>query len=1500
MKKLALATLATALLWGCASVEMKPVSLQALSDGQPDPCPVAAEQPCLLTLSRAAQRGDREAAGEALIAGALRRTDLPQEGRDDAIRLGLWLNPAPKLPAELHEQLRGLAQGLQVPADPVPSEAIILFKDARDTPDTKAGKPTLRVPLTVPAGAGPLQGDALVAQVVAAAGGVAGVYQRDRVVPAAPLTYQLLGLPVGGAAGAWESASRVGRADQLLREARPTEAFMLLQEAVRRHPEGADLCSSHAALQYMLHRAASLASGELDEAFIDAFNKSELEPPEAQKPVCQYINEVSRFESVWRNTSLEERPDRWFSPADRQTYQSEMEALGRAFPGLPAERLKLFGAWAVAYNGQPDGPCDDGFEQRKEDVIEDLYARLEGNGRDDLAVFARTSDIFDDNYQIRPASIRRLLAWLDQPERRWYRLTGASGALAVGSVGAMMQGTDTTALAPVCNLAFEETQRLIAQDTFEGFTGRNNTRLLTSLFPLMTCPDQEQSTALVDQVLTRSMEGGDGRAGILAVITSTGGSLLQYAFTGRLQQGTQVLFALNNGLQRVRSSLGDSDEDKALIAVIHVIRALSATLAQGANPHPTLNEAAATFAQVTPTEANPEAPMMLRLAPALRLATRGVQGLVHLVQGDTAAALGALKAMDTNLEADLKILLLNFEQPDHSAAVTRLIRVGASLVDLVESPGANAGKLKADLATTRTRGEAEQRWWAVGLELGRVVLHDVFAYVIAESDRAGADVALDEGEVILARMVEGALDDFGLRGSDWELLQLAPPLHTALLTYLTSNAEEDEAMEAAAQTIQRPLREALVRVQQTLAKNANDDDQGDTVQMLVDMVEVAATVGIENLLRGDAGKINFADHVEKKVATYPPEQRSYAQMLAGVLKLAFGDNPDDAHASFDRAEASALEGALRQHAYLPKAFEANGNFTQDNPEHALKAINEVLKFGEPALACNKAHQTHGILPTKAWALERLGRHDEADDALAFYKRLIDAGFTGDGVVQCKIQSRRAELQAQINIEDRFSPSAPGAGDGTFQIGFGWATGATGNQDRIVCVGSPLATPRYDRIIHAYLARAMYAFRAGDDKTAHLALLEALTTGRLLIHGSPQSLGVAEASGLTESRQELYLPLVHITALVARTRGHVHTARQLDDLARALAAAQDTPLLEQLPGGEEDAKEDDDEEEDEEGLHSLLRGFDEFKGLPGLLRATLEAQKPDDLATLKKTFEGAARGSRLMPTWGVGVALNIHQAWIGELKEAGEAIKRVRPPRRDPAATAAIEGWRLLLEATNTRKPTDTAKVEPHIQALIQAGLYNEASELAVRMARILVEVNRGEEGLKLVQATREAMGDKAPHIAYMDLDRALWAHWDQRGDVNSLATSLVAFIQNQHGRIPVQDELSASSNMIALLGRLGRDEQLLGVIDDVTLMVSRTLGTRDAVVFRMRVVKLALTAKQGSLDPDALSTLIKARADVQGLDRQTEEVLDALKGAPPAEVGAIAETYLRSIFPGRP
>ena len=67
----------------------------------------------------------------------------------------------------------------------------------------------------------------------------------------------------------------------------------------------------------MLHRAASLASGELDEAFIDAFNKSELEPPEAQKPVCQYINEVSRFESVWRNTSLEERPDRWFSPADR-------------------------------------------------------------------------------------------------------------------------------------------------------------------------------------------------------------------------------------------------------------------------------------------------------------------------------------------------------------------------------------------------------------------------------------------------------------------------------------------------------------------------------------------------------------------------------------------------------------------------------------------------------------------------------------------------------------------------------------------------------------------------------------------------------------------------------------------------------------------------------------------------------------------------------------------------------------------------------------------------------------------------------------------------------------------------------------------------------------------------------------------------------------------------------------------------------------------------------
>ncbi|MEO1268419.1 MAG: hypothetical protein AAFX99_09985, partial [Myxococcota bacterium] len=675
----------------------------------------------------------------------------------------------------------------------------------------------------------------------------------------------------------------------------------------------------------------------------------------------------------------------------------------------------------------------------------------------------------------------------------------------------------------------------------------------------------------------------------------------------------------------------------------------------------------------------------------------------------------------------------------------------------------------------------------------------------------------------------------------------------------------------------------------------------DPLDGLLDMAQIAVSTGLETVFAEDGtGAVVFARKMEQKATEYPAVSRSYAYMLAGLLKSYYGQqNVDaDAQTSFGKAETSALEGALRQHAYLPRMFEASAYQSMDKPEQTLKAADKVLTYGQAALACNKAHQAHGILPIKAWALERLDRHKEADAVMAFYTQLVDNGFTGDGTIQCTLQSRRGTFQAQIKIEDNVGPSAPNANDGSFQVGIGWASDRSDNLERMVCIGDPLASPRYDRILQTYLTRAMFAFRANDDRGAHQALLQALSMGRTLIHGSPQSLGLEMGANLDASREGLYLPLLHTTALVARTRGQIHIARQLDDLGRALASAQETPLLEQLPSASSNPK--DEDEDTPTGQYTLLLGFEAFEPLPRLVRTMLETHKSDDLAVFQKTLDTTARGSKLIPSWGTKLAVNIHQAWLGELDEATKVAGKMRPPRREPIAVAAIDGWRLLTQASSTRKPEPPSKVEPIVSTLIKSGLYGEAGELAVRMARIYVDVGQEENGIQLVSATRALMPKDAPHIAYMDLDRALWPRWEADQNLEALANSLVAFIDHQHGRIPIQEELNVSSNVIVLLARLKRDALLADKLGRIIAVVSRSLGNRSSVVFRMRVVQWSLTTLQQQPNSDALALLVQERGDVQDLDRETAAALEAFSKAQPDQLKPLAERYLKMIFPGRP
>ena len=171
---------------GCATLEpVKFSSTPTDQASQSDPCLDPEELLYCTTLTLdASMVQDRPLVGQRLLSASL-QSGMSSGDVERAARIALWLNRTPWLPLSIKSSLPEQLTEAQVPAEPIPPGAVIVFEGGVLPSGALAEQPVVQVPLKIPLGDGPLQGDSLVNIAVAAVGGVAGVYDGDRVVQVA-------------------------------------------------------------------------------------------------------------------------------------------------------------------------------------------------------------------------------------------------------------------------------------------------------------------------------------------------------------------------------------------------------------------------------------------------------------------------------------------------------------------------------------------------------------------------------------------------------------------------------------------------------------------------------------------------------------------------------------------------------------------------------------------------------------------------------------------------------------------------------------------------------------------------------------------------------------------------------------------------------------------------------------------------------------------------------------------------------------------------------------------------------------------------------------------------------------------------------------------------------------------------------------------------------------------------------------------------------------------
>ena len=974
------------LLVGCQSVGVQRASeLPAVAA----PCrSEATSNACVALVADAADRGDRNQVGQMLTAAA---GWLPKDKRLHVARAGAWLNPGAWASDDVAELLD---------AHPAPSGTDMkrggVLALGTSLPDATS------VNLEIPTGQGPWSGRRLAVTLANAAGCYAVAWSegsQTRLASVSPLLDRISATPIAFEPSSRASAIDVGAADALLRQGRGAGAYITLEHALEKLPATASPCRTKGVLHYLRWSLAGAAYAETVNDHYEALRDVCLapEPSESDALIRDYLRELSTLQ-LHRGTKGFALPVEWLSRTSRDAYSARIDTFSERLSAEQSALLHAFRDEMLARTEEPRGPCDTGFIERWKAAMEQSQQRYETLGRLDLAhPSLRTKMGGGDGITVE--GVDELMSWLEQPKHRWMRLPTLTGAL--GSVEhASPSGKNAATLAPVCQAAHDGILAEIQRDKALGYDSRDVIRMLELFRGAAPCGATEAFGDVADLVLAKAASGEQGKFGVW---TSTGHAAFMMAHAAldkRIMPAIVSAGLLRDALRRLQSGLGQSDEDVVLDASLSlVLGSIDELMSERQDLARRLDGVVRRVAPVV-ERATPDAPRLVRYAPVVHLGALVVAVAVEARGGNQDRLALALARLEKAIDRDVDLFMKAEGDTRHTQSVVHMMRSLAlsarALSDAKRAPEA----VKAAREAVQPSAE-EQRYWSVGLNLGRVLVLDLAGHAAIESgvpfDR---EAVLSETDKAWEQLADHAVRDFAEEGSGLEALHLLPALHRGLIAGLTTDGEDRERLSAALEAAGKGTHSALARMR---VEGKKPSEIG-FLAVLVDALRLAvAQGGPKRLVDDSAARRAWADALAGQADRYPPELSLVARIASGAA--AYEAAPQVARKRFQAAANLVNRANPRNVPYLPTLVEAAVMHHAGDTAGAAQAVDRILSFGKEARSCRAPHEVDSLLPYRAWAAERLGQHEEADAALATYLQRLQV-FSGLGKLHCQMGSYR--------------------------------------------------------------------------------------------------------------------------------------------------------------------------------------------------------------------------------------------------------------------------------------------------------------------------------------------------------------------------------------------------------------------------------------------------------------------------------------------------------------
>jgi hypothetical protein len=286
-----------------------------------------------------------------------------------------------------------------------------------------------------------------------------------------------------------------------------------------------------------------------------------------------------------------------------------------------------------------------------------------------------------------------------------------------------------------------------------------------------------------------------------------------------------------------------------------------------------------------------------------------------------------------------------------------------------------------------------------------------------------------------------------------------------------------------------------------------------------------------------------------------------------------------------------------------------------------------------------------------------------------------------------------------------------------------------------------------------------------------------------------------------------------------------------------------------------------------------------------------------MPALRTTVEKANKISKFGPPWAPAFAVGVHAVAIGPLAEAAKEALR-QPLPKDPTGQAIVGGGQMLLRLV-LDETVKSAELLAIITAYAEAGLPGEAGGFALKLGNIAYQNGNIAGAVALLEPAAQAIPRKVAPVLHADLlVRPTEAHLG-RGAHEPAAAGLRVMWDELHGRIPPNEELQQRLALVNLLGVMERWDELDARISELLPIIGPAFGWQNTVVYRLRAVLVALSARDGALDEARLLPVLEWADQVQ----QAEDATTALRalrdaGGKPDEIRRIAREYLATVFVG--